>query len=69
MLLKYNCNSELEITGLGIFQPNQFVVVGDEERAKRYLDSGYFDIVEEKKSKKKYRKSNKIFKKRIEENA
>ena len=49
MLLKYNCNSELEITGLGIFQPNQFIVVGDEEKAKKYLDSGYFDLVKEKK--------------------
>ena len=51
MLLKYNCKSELEIVGLGIFQPNQFVVVGDEEKAKKYLDSGYFDLVKEKKRK------------------
>jgi len=57
MLLKYNCNSELEITGLGIFQPNQFVVVGDEEKAKKYLDTGYFDLVKERKV--KVRKSKK----------
>jgi len=57
MLLKYNCNSELEITGLGIFQPNQFVVVGDEEKAKKYLDTGYFDLI--KKRKVKVRKSKK----------
>ena len=57
MLLKYNCNSELEITGLGIFQPDQFIVVGDEEKAKKYLDTGYFDVV--KKRKVKVRKSRK----------
>ena len=57
MLLKFNCNSELEILGLGIFQPNQFVVVGDEERAKKYFDTGYFDLVKERKL--KVRKSKK----------
>jgi len=51
MLLKYNRNSELEVVGFGIFQPDQFVVVGDEEKAKKYLDSGYFDLVKEKKKK------------------
>ena len=51
MLLKYNRNTELEVVGLGIFQPDQFVVVGDEEKAKKYLDSGYFDLVKEKKRK------------------
>jgi len=53
MLLKYNRSRELEIVGLGIFQPDQFVVVGDEEKAKKYLDSGYFDIVKEKKKRAK----------------
>jgi len=57
MLLKFNCNSELEITGLGIFQPNQFVVVRDGEKAKKYLDTGYFDLI--KKRKVKVRKSKK----------
>ena len=57
MLLKFNCNSELEIIGLGIFQPNQFVVVGDEEKAKKYLDTSYFDLVKERKV--KVRKSKK----------
>ena len=57
MLLKYNCNSELEITGLGIFQPNQFIIVGDEEKAKKYLGTGYFDLVKERKV--KVRKSKK----------
>ena len=57
MLLKFNRDMELEVVGLGIFQPNQFVVVGDEEKAKRYLDSGYFDEVKERKKKiKKKRK-------------
>jgi len=51
MKLKYNRDTELEIVGIGIFQPNQFVVVGDEEKAKKYLDSGYFDLVKEKKRK------------------
>jgi len=57
MLLKYNRDSELEVVGLGIFQPGQFIVVGDEEKAKKYLDSGYFDLVKEKN--KKVKKSKK----------
>jgi len=51
MLLKFNRDIELEVVGLGIFQPDQFVVVGDEEKAKKYLDTGYFDLVKEKKRK------------------
>jgi len=51
MLLKFNCNTELEIAGLGAFEPGEFVVVGDEEKAKKYLDTGYFDLVKEKKRK------------------
>ena len=51
MLLKYNRKTELEVVGLGVFQPGQFIVVGDEEKAKKYLDSGYFDLVKEKKRK------------------
>ena len=51
MLLKYNRDIELEVVGLGIFQPDQFVVVGDKDKAKRYLDTGYFDEVKEKKRK------------------
>ena len=51
MLLKFNRDTELEVVGLGIFQPDQFIVVGDEEKAKKYLDSGYFDLVKEKKRK------------------
>ena len=57
MLLKFNRNSELEVVGFGIFQPNQFVVVGDEEKAKKYLDTGYFYEVKERKV--KVRKSKK----------
>ena len=59
MLLKYNRNSELEVVGLGIFQPDQFVVVGDEEKAKKYLDTGYFDEIKEKEIKIKRKKSKK----------
>jgi len=51
MILKFNRDTELEVVGLGIFQPNEFVVVGDEEKAKKYLDTGYFDLVKEKKEK------------------
>lgn len=51
MILKYNRKTELEVVGLGIFGPGQFVVVDDEARAKKYLDSGYFDLIKEKKRK------------------
>lgn len=56
MLLKFNRDMELEIVGIGVFGPNEYVVVNDEKRAKKYLDSGYFDIVKEKKKKKKSKK-------------
>jgi len=55
--LRYNRNSELEVVGLGVFKPNEFVVADDPARAKKYLDSGYFDLVKEKK--KKVKKSKK----------
>ncbi len=51
MLLKFNRDTELEVVGLGVFKPNEFVVVDDEKKAKKYLDSGYFDLVKEKKRK------------------
>ncbi len=57
MKLKYNRKTELEIVGLGVFEPGQFVVADDEIRAKKYLDSGYFDEVKEKN--KKVKKSKK----------
>ena len=63
MLLKYNRNSELEVVGFGVFQPNQFVVVGDKEKAKKYLDSGYFDLAKEKK-----RKVKKLIRKELKNN-
>jgi len=65
MLLKYNRKIELEVVGLGIFQPNQFIVVGDEEKAKKYLDSGYFDLVKEKKRKKRKVYDKKISKRKM----
>ncbi len=52
MLLKYNRDIELRVPGLGVFQPDQFVVVRDERKAKRYLDSGYFDLIKEREIKK-----------------
>ena len=57
MLLKFNRNTELEIIGIGTFAPGDFVVADNEVRAKKYLDSGYFDLVKEKK--KKVKKSKK----------
>jgi len=55
--LRYNRNSELEVVGLGVFKPNEFVVTDDPIRVKKYLDSGYFDLVKERK--RKVRKSKK----------
>ncbi|MBA7553787.1 hypothetical protein ES705_46386 [subsurface metagenome] len=57
MLLKFNRDTELEVVGLGIFKPDEFVVTDDETRAKKYLDSGYFDEVKERKKKIKVKKS------------
>jgi hypothetical protein len=51
MILKYNRKTELEVVGLGVFKPGGFVVTDDESRAKKYLDTGYFDLVKEKKRK------------------
>lgn len=59
MILKFNRKTELEVVGLGVFQPDHFVVVGDEEKAKKYLDTGYFDLVKERKRKIKKRRSKK----------
>ena len=59
MILKFNRKTKLEVVGLGVFQPDQFVVVGDEEKAKKYLDTGYFDLVKERKREIKKRKSKK----------
>lgn len=56
MILKFNRNSPLEIIGIGIFGANDFVSINDEVRAKRYLDSGYFDLVKERKRKKSKKK-------------
>jgi hypothetical protein len=50
----------LEIAGFGIFEPDQYVVVKDPEKAKKYLDTGYFDKIKEvKKEMKKVKKSKK----------
>jgi len=51
VLLKFNRKTELEVVGLGIFNPNKFVVINDEAKAKKYLDTGYFDLVKERKEK------------------
>ena len=49
MLLKYNRNKSLEVVGFGIFFPNAVINIEDEKEVKRHLDSGYFDLVKEKK--------------------
>ena len=51
MILKYNRKTELEIVGLGVFKPNEFIITDDESRSKKYLDTGYFDEVKERKRK------------------
>ena len=55
MRLKFNRNSPLELIGIGRFAPGDFIAA-DETEAKRYTDSGYFDIVKEKKKVKKSKK-------------
>lgn len=66
MLLKFNRDTELEVVGLGIFKPNEFIVTDDELKAKKYLDSGYFDEVKEVKTKVKVKKVKKSKKKGAE---
>ena len=56
MLLKFNRKDKIDVVGINIFEPGQFVVVGDKEKAKRYIDSGYFDLIKEKKKGKKSKK-------------
>ncbi len=41
----------MEIAGFGLFKPDTIVKIDDETEAKRYLDSGYFDLIKEKKRK------------------
>lgn len=57
MKLKYNRKDEVEIVGLGIFKPNTIITIEDETEAKKYLDSGYFDLVKERKRIVKIKKS------------
>jgi len=57
MRLKYNRDSELEVVGFGIFKPNQIIKIDDELEAKRYLNSGYFNEMKEKKKKVKVEKN------------
>ncbi len=55
MKLRYNRDTELEIVGLGVFKPNQIINIDDELEAKRYLDSGYFNEVKERKKESKHK--------------
>jgi len=55
MKLKFNRSRELEIVGIGVFKPNQIVTFDDEKEVKRYLDSGYFNEVKERKKESKYK--------------
>jgi len=56
LLLKFNRNTELEIIGIGIFAPGDSVIADDPVKAKKYLDSGYFDLAKGKKKVKKSKK-------------
>ena len=56
MLLKFNRKDETDVVGIGIFGPGQSVTVRDEKKAKRYLKSGYFDLIKEKKRRGKSKK-------------
>ena len=61
--IKFNRSMGLEIHGLGTFKPDECVVIGNEEKAQKYIKSGYFDLVkvkEKKKVVKKYRKRKEV---------
>ena len=59
MKLKYNRNIELEVVGIGTFKPGQCVLIENDNQAAKYLKSGYFDLVKEKKKKIRVKKSKK----------
>ena len=56
MMLRYNQNGPIEIIGIGIFGSGDLVLTDDPVKAKKYKDTGYFDIVKEKKKVKKSKK-------------
>jgi len=56
MLLKFNRTDEIDVVGIGIFGPGDIAIVKDEKKTKKYLDSGYFDIIKEKKKRNKSKK-------------
>ena len=56
MMLKFNRNSPLEIIGFGIFGSGDLVFTDDPVKAKKYTDTGYFDLVKEGKKVKKSKK-------------
>jgi hypothetical protein len=68
MKLRYNRTSELGIVGIGVFKPNQIIEIDDEVKAEKYLDTGYFDEIEEIKKEKKI-KIRKFKKERSDYNA
>lgn len=53
MRLRYNRTGELGIVGIGVFKPNQIIEIDDEVKAEKYLNTGYFDEMEEIKKEKK----------------
>jgi len=55
MKLKFNRNIELEVVGFGVFKPNQIIIKEDEIEAERYLATGYFNEVKERKKVLKYK--------------
>ena len=48
MKMRFNRSSELEVVGFGVFKPNQTIKI-DDELGKKYLATGYFNLVKEKK--------------------
>jgi hypothetical protein len=69
MKLKYNRTSELGIVGIGVFKPNQIIEINNELKAEKYLETGYFDEIEEIKEKEKKIKIRKFKKERSDYNA
>ena len=53
MKLKYNRDTELEIVGIGIFEPGQTMSIENDDQAYKYIKTGYFDLIKEKEIKKR----------------
>ncbi|HUV85342.1 MAG TPA: hypothetical protein VMV86_06490 [Methanosarcinales archaeon] len=56
MILVFNRKSPLEIIGYGIYVAGDIVITDDPIKAKKYIDTGFFDLVKEKKKVEKSKK-------------